>query len=174
MKSWLFGICLLILSSSLSASPVENPKDTTVYLFLLHDCVICQAYAPIIQKLYEDNQSKFNFVAIYPHFVSKKEDIESFQNEYGLSLPYKTDYYKQLSNKFSVSVTPTAVVVDNLSGQILYHGRIDDEFVSIGVRRSVVHNEDLRNALIALKSGMDYIKKTDAIGCIINFEELKN
>ena len=85
----------------------------------------------------------------------------------------KTDYFKTLTNKFGVEVTPTAVIFDHRNNEILYKGRIDDEFISIGKRKSVITNYDLKDALEALVLSKEYQKNTQAVGCLINFGDLK-
>ena len=156
-----------------TARPGHPEKDTTVYLFLLHDCVICQSYAPSLEKIHQEYKDRFDFVAVFPNFISKKPDIDTFMKEYGLSMTTKTDYFKGLTKKLGVEVTPTVVVFDEVNQGILYFGRIDDEFASLGVRRPVVKEFDLLNALRWISSKSDYVKSTSPIGCFINFGELK-
>ncbi|MCB0645621.1 MAG: redoxin family protein [Saprospiraceae bacterium] len=173
MKYLILLISFYCFIAPSDASPAHQEKDTTVYLFLLHDCVICQSYAPSLEKIHQEYKDRFDFVAVFPNFISKKPDIETFMKENGLNMTTKTDYFKGLTKKLGLEVTPTAVVFDEVNEEILYFGRIDDEFASLGVRRSVVKEFDLLNALRGLSSKSDYVKSTSPVGCFINFGELK-
>ncbi len=147
-------------------------KDKSVYIFLLHDCIICQSYAPYLEELYQNHQSNFNFIGVFPNFISKEKDIQIFKENYGISFPTKTDYFKTLTNQFKVTVTPEVIVYDEVKKEVLYQGRIDDEFFAIGKRKQVVASHDLSNALNGTVAGIPFNKKTTPIGCFINFEDL--
>lgn len=149
-------------------------KPYSVYLFLLDDCVICQSYTPELIRLDSIYNSSFDFVGYFPNFVSKKEKITAFKEKYAIPFELKTDYFKTLVKKYEISVTPEVVVVDNSSEEVLYKGRIDDEFVQIGKRRRVILNKDLENALKDIQAGRKVaVNETVAVGCFINFNDLK-
>ena len=173
MKYIILTILLILGNDPSYARSTHQEYDTTVYLFLLHDCVICQSYAPSLEKIYQDYRHRFDFVAVFPNFISKKSDIDTFIRDYGLSMPAKTDYFKGLTKKMGVEVTPTVVVFDEVHEDILYFGRIDNEFAALGIRRPVITDFDLQNALKGISSGTAYLKTTKPIGCFINFGELK-
>jgi hypothetical protein len=144
-----------------------------VLLFLLEDCVICQSYSNTLRDLHSVYGSDFDFLGYFPNFASKPEAIESFKQVYDISFPLKTDYFKTVTNKFKVKVTPEVVIYDPQSDSVLYQGRIDDEFFEIGQRRSVVTQQDLRDALQAISSNSNnYKKNTKSIGCFINFDPI--
>lgn len=144
-----------------------------VLLFLLEDCVICQSYSITLKKLHEEYGSEFEFIGYFPNFASKKEAIDSFKRIYDIPFPLKTDYFKTVTNKFKVEVTPEVVIYDTQSDSVLYQGRIDNEFFNIGQRRTVVTEHDLQDALKAItKKSNNYIKNTKSIGCFINFDPI--
>ena len=152
-------------------SSYAQEQNYTVKLFLLDDCVICQSYTPLINNLYDEYNEDFKFVGYFPNFRSKKDGIESFRNKYNIAFDLKTDYFKKETNQYGVKVTPEVIVKDNMSGDVIYQGRIDDEFLSIGRRRRVVKSNDLSNALNSIKNQTPIINsKTEAIGCYINFD----
>ena len=173
MKYLFISLLCFCFIQDIDSRPKQSLGDTTVYLFLLHDCVICESYAPSLEALYSAFGDRFSFLGVFPNFISKKKDIESFASKYRLTIPMKTDYFKTLTNKFGVEVTPTAVIFDHRNNEILYKGRIDDEFISIGKRKSVITNYDLKDALEALVLSKEYQKNTQAVGCLINFGDLK-
>ena len=64
-------------------------------------------------------------------------------------------------------MTPEAVVFGK-SGEILYRGRIDDNYAAFGKKRALATHHDLANALDAIAAGRPIKQKeTKAIGCLI-------
>jgi hypothetical protein len=65
------------------------------------------------------------------------------------------------------TVTPEAAVYDGL-GTLVYHGRIDNRYVSLGVERPAATEHDLEEVLAALASGKPSPKRAaPAVGCFI-------
>lgn len=150
-----------------------NEDSITVYLFLLDECVICHSYMPLINELFLDYQSEdIQFVGIFPNTSSKYAGIEKFKQTHDIQFVLKTDHYKKLSRYFDVKVTPEVVVYRHRDQQILYQGRIDNNFVQIGKRRRVVTTHELANALQSIvENQVIEVKNTESVGCFINFNE---
>ncbi len=65
------------------------------------------------------------------------------------------------------TITPEAVVVDP-HGRVLYRGRIDDRYVSLGLERPVATRRDLDEALTDITAGKAPRQATTlAVGCFI-------
>jgi hypothetical protein len=65
------------------------------------------------------------------------------------------------------TITPEAVVVDP-QGRVLYRGRIDDRYVSLGVERPIATRHDLDEALTDIVAGKAPRQATtQAVGCYI-------
>jgi thiol-disulfide isomerase/thioredoxin len=149
-------------------------KAYTVKLFLLDDCVICQSYTPLLNNLHEEFKAEFEFIGYFPNFRSKANGIKNFEEKYAINYELKTDYFKKETNSYNVKITPEVVVVDNANGNVLYQGRIDDEFISIGRRKRIVASNDLANALYQIRNGYPIVTaKTESVGCFINFDTFK-
>jgi thiol-disulfide isomerase/thioredoxin len=163
---------LLMTPMGLNGQHISGDKPV-VYFFLLEECVICQSYSQKINSIVHQFDTEFEFVAVFPSFISKPENIRKFLKDYDISLPFRTDYYKDLTKKFGVSVTPEVVVYKSATEKVLYKGRIDNEFVSVGRRRRSGINDDLMMALNQIKSGINPDPaSTQAVGCFINMEEM--
>lgn len=163
----------ILWEGNLFAQKSEKTKPH-VYFFLLEECVICQSYSNKMNKIASEYDSFFVFKAIFPSFISKPESIKKYLTDYNISLPFKTDYYKELTKKLGVTVTPEVVIFHPETNNILYRGRIDNEFVTVGRRRRSGISEDLIQALNQVKSG----KNPDpaivpSIGCLINLDEME-
>jgi len=83
-----------------------------------------------------------------------------------------TDYFKKRSRKYSLEVLPTVVVYDEKKKVVLYKGRIDNRFYSVGKQRKVTTSNDLRDALREIVNNQPISNNsTPAIGCFINFAD---
>ena len=87
---------------------------------------------------------------------------------------FKTDYYKTLTKKLGVTVTPEVVIFQPDTEVVLYKGRIDNQFYSIGRRRRSGISNDLLLALEQVKTGKKpNPDSTLSVGCLINLDEMK-
>jgi len=153
-----------------SIGQTETAKPL-LYLFLSDECIITQYYITTLNTLVEEYGQEVDMVAIFPNFSSKPKKIEAFYQKYKLNIPYKTDYYKELSRSLGATVTPEAILLDT-KGKIVYQGRIDNGYVRIGKRRRVVTTHELSDAITALVKNEEIeVAKTEAIGCFINFSD---
>lgn len=169
-----FLACLLSFIPYTSSDFVPQVETKyTVYIFLLDECKICREYGPELKKYSEKFQSdKIEFVGVFPNFSSKKENIEKYKSEFDLKFELKTDYFKKLSNKFGARVLPEVFVYDAITDSVVYSGRIDDRYVSIGKRKRIIKNYELENALQSIVENQDIkINKTEAVGCFINYND---
>ena len=108
------------------------------------------------------------FVGVFPNFRSKKSNIQTYCDEFKFPFETRTDYFKTLTHKFGVTITPEVVVYNENKQEILYRGRIDNAYVSLGKRRQVITKHELRDALQVFKAGdLEPLSFTDAIGCFI-------
>jgi hypothetical protein len=65
------------------------------------------------------------------------------------------------------TVTPEAAVFDRAK-RLVYHGRIDDRFVSLGLERPEPTTHDLADALSAMLAGKRVAPaSTQAVGCFL-------
>ncbi len=150
--------------------PIE--KDSyTVYIFLSEECPICRYYVHDINRLSEEYSSEqINFVGVFPNFSSKTDKIEAFTKDFKLNIPTQTDYFKSLAKQLDAKLTPEVFVV-NQNEEVLYRGRIDNAYVSLGNRRRVVTNHDLDDFLRNLQSGNVNHTQTESIGCYIHYSD---
>lgn len=163
-----FSLLLLLFKTSYSQDTPD--KDYKLYLFLLDNCKICESYTLKINEFYKEYNDMVEFIAVFPNLVSTEEKIESYMERYKIQFPYITDYDKEIAKSLNATITPEVFLVENETGEVLYSGRIDDEFFQIGKRRNVVKNNELSDALQNLREGNSInVKTTEAVGCFINF-----
>ena len=164
-------VFLLILGLSSNTYSQDETAKPILYLFLSDECIITQYYVPTLNDISAQYGENVDMVAIFPNFSSKAKKIQIFYDKYKLTIPHKTDYYKELCRSLGATITPEAILLDT-SGRIIYQGRIDNSYVQIGKRRRVVTSHELSDALDSLINDEKIaIPQTEAIGCFINFND---
>lgn len=147
-----------------------SQKDIKVYIFMSEECVICQSYTPYLNELYDHYSSKgIDIIGVFPNFSSKKKKIEAFKKKYQIEYALHTDYFRSLTEQFQVKITPEVIVFDESQASVLYRGRIDNTYFSVGKRRRVTTTSELEDALDAIIQNKEIlITSTQPIGCIIS------
>jgi hypothetical protein len=81
--------------------------------------------------------------------------------------PLCAPIYRAAVGLLLVTVTPEAVVYD-ARGRMVYRGRIDDRYPSIGVERPSPSQHDLQEVLTTIVGGRAPVSRTTkAVGCFI-------
>jgi thiol-disulfide isomerase/thioredoxin len=141
----------------------------TVLIFYSASCPICIKMTTTVNNLHAVYRDKgIVFLAVYPNTFDNARAIKKFHRHYKFKLPAVTDYEKGIVHRFSATLTPEVVFVDsNLN--VLYSGKIDNWFEGIGVRRANITKHYLKDAIDRFLAGKEIlIKKTEAVGCVIN------
>jgi len=140
----------------------------TVLVFVETDCPISNRYAPEIRRLYDRFTDKgVSFTIVYPHPAETPATIRQHLRDYALPPRAARDASQLLVARTGVSITPEVAVFDQ-RGRIVYRGRIDDRYTSVGVERPVPSQRDLEDVLTAMTTGRSLAPRTtDAVGCYI-------
>ncbi|MFL5764475.1 MAG: redoxin family protein [Bacteroidia bacterium] len=146
----------------------SSQKPVTVYVFLSESCPICQSYTITLKDLYRKYHPKnVNFIGVFPNYDSDPDSVAAFRKKYNIPFGLVTDKNGALTKHFKATITPE-VFVENSGRLVLYSGRIDDAFYSLGKRRNVVSTHDLDDALNAITAGQKLKpQNTEAVGCLI-------
>jgi hypothetical protein len=173
----------LILSATLGAASVKvsnlagqlvDPlaatasRTATVLIFISTECPYSNRSAPEIQRVMARFQPQgVRFWLIYPNSIESVAIIRAHLKNFGYPDIALRDPTHSLVNFAHSQVTPEAAVF-NKSGALVYHGRIDDRFVSLGQERPTPTRRDLEEALTATLSGRPVVPAaTQAFGCYI-------
>ena len=107
------------------------------------------------------------FWLIYPNANETPAIIRMHLKEYGYPDIALRDPAHTLVKLAHPQVTPEAAVF-NKRNTLVYHGRIDDRFVSLGKERPAPTKRDLEDALTATLAGKPVATPaTPAFGCFI-------
>ena len=145
-----------------------NPGKVVVLIFVRTDCPISNRYAPTIQRISAGYTGMATFWLIYPDKAESSAAIEKHLHEYGYKLPALHDPQHSLVRLGQAQVTPEVAVFDS-GGQLVYHGRIDNWYVSFGHARPAPTTHELDDAIqAALKGNKPQVTTADGIGCYIS------
>jgi hypothetical protein len=145
-----------------------NKVSANVFLFVAVDCPISNKYAPELKRLVNEFEPKgvlFWFVYTDPDITP--ESIRKHAQEFGLSGRMIYDRKLVLARKSRAEVTPEAALFSP-SGDILYHGRIDDRFPVLGKERLQATDRTLATAITSFLAGRSLpVSEAKAVGCRI-------
>ena len=181
-----FGSALLVLllmagcsSSPVASADAEGVAEPTLYIFVTHECPIANRYAPEIGRIAEEHLDVVGpTVVVYADANALAKDCATHFKQYYLASDSTEDKAHVASvrmvhdaehawvKRFDARAVPTAVIA---RGKIvLYHGRIDDRNPRLGARRVQAGQQDLRDALAALRAGTLTPTRTTVVGCSID------
>lgn len=168
-----FNPVLRLKLRSLSGKKVRletiKNHDATVVVFLSPDCPLCQRYSKTLKEINaEFKTSRMQMIGVFPGpFAKDKRAARAFADTYGLDFLLLRDPRMRLTAWSQVRVTPGVVVLDR-KGYPLYRGRIDNWYVELGKKRSVITAHDLRETLSDVRAGKTVVpRETEAVGCYI-------
>lgn len=172
----LFSKYLLVLVFSLTSIFSNGQEKITVQYFLHTTCPISQKYTYVINQIAEKYANKpiqFELIFLDIKSIQQKKAVSDFVKKYQLKPSYKTFTNTTIASKLGVKVTPEVVVIKE--GAIIYQGSIDDWFVSWGKNKKIAEQHYLIDAMdAALNNQIIWIKKTNAIGCLIETNRSKS
>lgn len=149
----------------------QENSPFTVFLFVNTTCPIANACQPRLMELSREFVPKgFRFVEIHADPKLTIEAAREHAREFEIRIPVALDPSQMIAKTLGAKVTPEAIVVDR-HAQILYRGRIDDQFVGYGKKRPTPTREDLREALNELCAGKPItVRQTTPVGCLIHLQ----
>jgi len=143
-------------------------RKAVVLVFVRTDCPISNRYAPTIQRLSAEYAGKVTFWLVYPDRTESAIAIQKHLDEYGYKLPALRDPQHSLVKLAEVQVTPEVALFDG-SGELLYHGRIDNWYHDFGHARSAPTTHELNNAIQAVINGKaPEVASASGVGCYIS------
>jgi len=151
----------------LLSSPASDAK-LVAFIFALTDCPISNAYAPEVRALHADFAARgVEFWLVFGTHESP-EVIRKHLADFRYPCDALRDPHHAFAKRSRVRVTPEAAVYRKEGGELLFHGRIDDHYAELNVRRRAPTVRDLHAALEDLLAGKSAKAPSGpAVGCII-------
>ena len=155
----------------LAGKPVDPLRTAagkvTVLIFVRTDCPISNRYAPLLQKLSTQYAGKCVFWLVFPAKSEDATSITRYLTEYGYRISALRDPEYALVKLSHAETTPEAAVFD-ASGELVYHGRIDNWYEDFGRARRTPTTHELSDAVSASVSGKrPTVSSARAVGCSI-------
>jgi thiol-disulfide isomerase/thioredoxin len=152
-----------------AANPLQSSRGKVVVLiFVRRDCPISSRYAPTIQRISTEHRNDTNFFLVFPDKSDSAAEIRKYLDDFHYSIPAVRDPRHVLVKLAHAQFTPEAAVL-NGKGALVYHGRIDDLYVSFGRARSAATTHELQDAIAAALSGkVPAHEEVAGIGCYIS------
>ena len=148
---------------------IEKAPDVkaTVVCFLGAECPLVKLYSPRLTSFANEFATQgVRFVAVNSNRQDTVDDIRSYLSQHPLPFPYVRDEGNVVADQFGATRTPEVFVL-NSELQIVYHGRIDDQYEP-GINRPAATHNDLRNAIEQTLAGQPVaVAKTPPVGCMI-------
>lgn len=145
-----------------------HPGQPVVLIFIRTDCPVSNRYAPTLQKLSAAYAGKVAFWLVYPDKEESAAVIERHLHDYNYKIPALRDPRYSLVKLSEVQITPEAAVFDP-SGQLVYHGRIDNWYQDFGRARPAPTTHELDDAIRAVLDGKKPpVATAAAVGCYIS------
>ncbi len=146
--------------------PFASPARALVFVFVRTDCPITNRYAPELRRL-AGAFSDAEFWIVYPDGSEPVEKIRRHMIDYAFPGQVLRDPKHELVKRSKVTTAPEVAVFDG-GNRLMYHGRIDDLWVSPAMSRPVARTHDLEDAIAAVLDGKPVkVAETRAVGCAL-------
>lgn len=138
-----------------------------VLIFLAPDCPLSQYYTLPLRNLFNEYSKHVAFTGIIPGMDSGLEELAQYKKRYLIPFELLFDEKLKLTRKLKATITPEVFLLDE-NTEVIYSGAIDDAAVDLTVKRQIVRNHYLKDALDDLVNHKPVkVNRTKAIGCII-------
>lgn len=154
-------------------SCAQKPQTASFHVVAYYstECPICKKTArPFADIMKEYAPRGLSFTLVFPGTFEKKNKVERFCREYGISenASIILDKSHEWVSRYRASVTPEFFLINSL-GEILYSGALDDRFVKVGVHKPKAEQHYLKEAIRAALTGAEIpVKRTEPVGCFIS------
>ena len=145
----------------------EKGEGFLAFVFVRTDCPVSNAYAPEVKRLCKRFSSQgVRFWIVYQADETAPE-IGQHLREYDYPCGALRDTDLQFTKRAKVHVTPEAALF-RATGELLYHGRIDDRYAALNQVRPKAKRHDFEAALTAAIEGKPVpVASGPAVGCLI-------
>ncbi|MBI2827542.1 MAG: redoxin domain-containing protein [Planctomycetia bacterium] len=137
-------------------------------VFITTECPIAREYVPELNRIaasLADKPARFYGVISEPGVTRAAAD--KFQKEFKIEFPILFDASGELAGTFKPTHVPEAFVLDK-NAQVVYRGRIDDQYGEVGKKRPAATTHDLADAFTAILDDKPVaVARTTPVGCLL-------
>lgn len=142
-------------------------SEFTVLCFLGTECPLAKLYAGRLQEL-ADRFAKHGvaFLGVNSNLQDSPAEIDGYVRRHKLRFPMAKDADQSVAAALSAERTPQVFLLNSV-GEVLYRGRIDDQYEP-GISRKAPTEHHLADVLAAATSGQKIaVARTTPVGCLI-------
>ena len=164
----LIGVRTLDINGNVHNLGIQNRKVLPVVLiFLETGCPISERYVPMLNRLHQEaNNLGVEFYGVLSHPDLTWPEARAFQKEFSINFPILWDSNLDLAKRLQPTVVPEAFVINTLD-EVIYFGRINDQYEAPGKFSKNERSPDLKIAIKAVaKNESLEIQTKKAVGCI--------
>jgi hypothetical protein len=165
----------ILLCTLIAFTKTQAQEKIFVQFFMHTTCPISQKYTFTINEIvkkFQNQPVQFELVFLDITKSSQIKTVKNFVQFYHINIPYKTYKNTEYAQQMGIKVTPEVLVT--YKNQIQYQGAIDDWFIDWGKNKKQPEQFYLINAMNCLLTNQTiWIKKTNAIGCLIELKKSK-
>ncbi len=149
-----------------AVDPFAASAKVRVLVFVRTDCPVSNRYAPELKRLSDEFAPRgVVFSIVYADPSETAANIRRHMEEYSFPGAAIRDPGHLLVRRAKATITPEAAVF-SATGQLLYHGRIDNRYVEIGKAMASATRHDLQDAIAAALDGRPQPEASaPAVGC---------
>ena len=142
-------------------------RKVLVLAFLGTECPLARLYGPRLHELAERfKDDDVQFVGVAPNIQDSLTEVQTYCRQSGITFPMLMDNEQRLTDAVGATRTPEVFVL-NEAREVVYQGRIDDQY-AISVARLKAGKEELAAAVeSSLLGAMPQVSSTAAVGCLI-------
>jgi hexokinase len=151
-----------------AADPFAAAAKVRVFVFVRTDCPVSNRYAPELKRLSDEFAPRgVVFSMVYADPSETVANIRRHMEEYAFPGAAIRDPSHSLVRRAKATITPEAAVF-SATGQLLYHGRIDNRYVELGKAMVSTTRHDLEDAIAAALDGRPQPEASaPAVGCYL-------
>jgi len=160
------GIRILDVEGNIHALGEVDGLEGIAFVFISSECPISRRYVPELNRLAQsDAADRIRFYGVLSDLSVSRQAAENFVSEFQVAFPVLLDTSRDLAALFTPTHVPQAFVV-RASGQLVYRGRIDDQYANVDKRRPQAREKDLLAAMTAIANGDEVlVSRTAPVGC---------
>lgn len=139
-----------------------------VLVFLGTQCPIANAVLPRLNELAANSRARnVEFFGVLSTPSVTRAEAKAHATEYSIQFPVLLDVTHELRTQLNATHSPHAFVLSP-TGEVLYRGAIDDQFVAVGRSRGQVQRAFLKDAIADAAAGRTIrIAETEPVGCLL-------
>ena len=140
--------------------------EAVALVFMNDECPISREYVPELNRLAKSLADKpVKFLGVIGERGMTRARAAKFQEEFKIEFPVLFDASGELRAALQPTHVPEAFVLDK-TAQVVYHGRIDDQYAAPGKKRPQAMTHDLSDAVTAVLAGnAPAVASTTPVGC---------